>query len=389
MKKKTFKRVRLKTRYKERSEASYGTKIISLRKHFLAEPGGGYGPDGLILHGDNLKALEWLKKDPGVVNKVQLVYIDPPYGTQQTFNVDHDRISTISRINDGFIAYQDILTGKKYLDFLKARLVLIKELMSPTGAIYVHIDNKMGHYVKCLMDEIFGQDNFINDITRVKCNPKNFFRKGFGNIKDVILFYSKTKNMLWNESRQKSQVSDHNARYFKKDQDGKAYTTTPLHAPGQTRDGATGRPWRGMLPPKGRHWRYPPTQLEELDNKGLIEWSSTGNPRKKIFLDDVVKNGTKMQDIWYFKDPQNPQYPTEKNMEMLKVIIKASSNPGDIVLDAFCGSGSTLLAANELKRNAIGIDSSDLAIKVCRQRLPALSVMKVPAGVDQYQSRVA
>src|SRR5581483_1157045 len=238
------------------------------------------------------------------------------------FNVDHDRISTISRINDGFIAYQDILTGKKYLDFLKARLVLIKELMSPTGAIYVHIDNKMGHYVKCLMDEIFGQDNFINDITRVKCNPKNFFRKGFGNIKDVILFYSKTKNMLWNESRQKSQVSDHNARYFKKDQDGKAYTTTPLHAPGQTRDGATGRPWRGMLPPKGRHWRYPPTQLEELDNKGLIEWSSTGNPRKKIFLDDVVKNGTKMQDIWYFKDPQNPQYPTEKNMEMLKVIIK-------------------------------------------------------------------
>jgi adenine-specific DNA-methyltransferase len=140
-----------------------------------------------------------------------------------------------------------------------------------------------------------------------------------------------------------------------------------LHAPGETANGKTGQKWRGMKPPKGRHWRSGPEVLEELDRQGLIEWSSTGVPRKKIFSDE--QKGKKMQDIWEFKDPQYPAYPTEKNFDLLKFIVQASSNEGDVVMDCFCGSGTTLLAAQELGRRWIGIDNSDQAIKVARKRL--------------------
>jgi len=122
-----------------------------------------------------------------------------------------------------------------------------------------------------------------------------------------------------------------------------------------------------MLPPKGRHWRSSPDVLEELDRKGLIEWSKNGVPRKKIYADE--REGKKVQDIIEFKDPQNPSYPTEKNLDLLKFIIGASSNPESIVLDCFCGSGTTLKAAQELGRNWIGIDKSEEAIKVALRKL--------------------
>jgi len=154
------------------------------------------------------------------------------------------------------------------------------------------------------------------------------------------------------------------------DKSGRRYTTVPLHAPGETRNGKTGQPWRGMMPPKGRHWRSPPEVLEELDRQGLIEWSPTGVPRRKIFADE--QRGKKAQDVWEFKDPQYPSYPTEKNLDLLKFIIEASSNPGDLVLDCFCGSGTTLVAAQQLGRKWIGIDQSAHAIEVAETRLRAL-----------------
>jgi adenine-specific DNA-methyltransferase len=130
-----------------------------------------------------------------------------------------------------------------------------------------------------------------------------------------------------------------------------------------------------MLPPRGRHWRYPPDVLEQLDRQGLIEWSSTGNPRKKIYADEFVKKKMYRQDIWEFKDPQYPSYPTEKNLEMLKVIVEASSNRGDIVLDCFSGSGTTLIAAEQLGRRWIGIDNSPKAIEVTLKRLKTLGTV--------------
>ena len=125
-----------------------------------------------------------------------------------------------------------------------------------------------------------------------------------------------------------------------------------------------------MKPPKGRHWRTDPAILEEWDKQGLIEWSPSGVPRKKIFLDEKV--GKKMQDIWEFKDPQYPNYPTEKSLELLKFIIESSSNKNDLVLDCFCGSGTTLVAAEELGRHWIGVDSSEQAIRVVKKRLSNL-----------------
>lgn len=289
----------------------------------------------ILIQGDNYDALIYLAEKRKMFETVRLVYIDPPFGTKQEFTFSGDRFSTISRMNGGKLAYSDTLTGEEYLKFLSGRLVRIRELMANDGTIYLHIDNKMGHYVKVLMDKIFSPNNFINDITRIKCNPKNFSRKGYGNIKDIILVYSKTRNYIWNNPRQNIEIGDNDSRFRLIDSHGRKYTTTPLHAPGETMNGATGKKWRGMLPPSGRHWRYNPAVLDQLDKDGLIEWSSTGNPRKKIYADDIMKAGTKMQDIWVFKDPQKPVYPTEKNIEMLKMIIKASSNEGDIILDAF------------------------------------------------------
>jgi adenine-specific DNA-methyltransferase len=126
--------------------------------------------------------------------------------------------------------------------------------------------------------------------------------------------------------------------------------------------------------------------LEELDRAGLIEWSSSGNPRKRIYADEFRRKQTKRQDVWEFKDPQYPTYPTEKNLEMLKVIVEASSRPGDLVLDCFAGSGTTLAAAHELGRSWIGIDESPLAIARAEERLsrmrprPAFTVWRAPEG---------
>ena len=323
----------------------------------------------ILAHGDNYDILKLFANDKQIAGKVNLIYIDPPYGTKQDFTFSGERFSTISRMNGGKVAYSDMLTGEDYLKFLSGRLKIMRDLLSDQGSIYLHIDSKMGHYVKVLMDSIFGDKNFINDITRIKCNPKNFPRRGYGNMKDMILFYSKTKDYIWNDPRQPIEISENDSRFKLTDKDGRKYTTTPLHAPGETTNGDTGKEWRGLKPAPGRHWRYSRKVLDELDAAGLIEWSKKGNPRKKVYAEDVKKAGTKMQDIWMFKDPQTTQYPTEKNLDMLKSIVRTSSNPGDIVMDCFAGSGTTLVAAEELKRKWIGVDASSESISICKRRL--------------------
>ncbi len=337
----------------------------------------------ILVYGDNYNSLLSFSNDKKIKGKVRLIYIDPPYGTNQDFTFSDDRLASISRMNGGKIAYSDKLRGEDYLEFLSRRLTLMREILADDGSIYLHIDSKMGHYVKVLVDKIFGAENFINDITRIKCNPKNFSRLGFGNVKDMVLFYSKSKNFVWNEPRQKIEIEEDNKRFKLVDKKGRRYATIPLHAPGETKNGKTGKAWRGLLPPPGRHWRCSPKKLDELDTQGLIEWSSKGNPRKKIYADDVMRAGVKMQDIWMYKDPQKPKYPTEKNMDMLEMIVKASSNEGDIVMDAFAGSGTTLVAAQKLNRYFIGMDASEYSIKICQKRLSNFTLIE-PAKEPEY-----
>ena len=339
-----------------------------LERHLSVELSGKWNDsDNKLIQGDNLFILKTLLDDYNLKSKVDLVYIDPPFATQKNFTVGADRTSTISNSLSDILAYSDNLIGADFLEFLRIRLIFLRELMSETASIYLHIDYKIGHYVKIIMDEVFGIRNFRNDIARIKCNPKNFQRKAYGNIKDMILFYTKSDKYTWNEPKDDYTEEDVERLFKKVDKDGRKYTTIPLHAPGETVNGATNKEWRGLKPPKGRHWRSEPKVLEELEKGDLIEWSNNGVPRKKIYADE--RNGKKKQDIWEYKDAQYLTYPTEKNIKMIKSIILASSNENDLVLDCFCGSGTTLEAANQLGRHWIGIDQSTEAIKVAKKRL--------------------
>lgn len=299
-----------------------------------------------FIFGDNLYVLKSLI--PIYKSKIDLIYIDPPFGTGQNF-------SNISEEH----AYSDKLVNSEFLEFLRKRLFLLRELLSENGSIYLHIDKKIGHYVKIIMDEVFGYDNFINDITRIKCNPKNFSRNAYGNYSDMILFYAKNRDKnIWNEVKEPLTKEEEIENFPKVHEIYGRYTTNPIHAPGVTLDGDTGKEWMGIKPPKGRHWRYSREELTRLNDLGLIEWSENGNPRKMVFANN--HKGKKIQDVWIFKDKglSYVDYPTQKNHDLLKRIIINSSNKDSIVLDAFAGSGSTLFVANTLKRRWIGIDNS-------------------------------
>ena len=331
--------------------------------------GGPAGWQNRLIHGDNLAVLSEFCRDKEVAGRVTLAYLDPPFATDQQYRSGTQRTATVSSSKHDRVAYEDRLSSAEYLEFLRQRLLLLGELLSESGSVYVHIGIQMAHYVRVILDEVFGQENFLSEIVRVKCNPKNFPRRAYGNIKDTVLFYSKAGRHVWNESREPMTAEELERLFPRVDAEGRRYTTTPLHAPGETEKGSTGAIWKGMRPPRGRHWRSDPEELTALDAQGRIEWSARGNPRKKIFAEDIARVGKKRQDIWVFKDPQYPSYPTEKNLRLLETLVLASSNPGDVVLDCFAGSGTTLVAAEMHRRRWIGVDSSPLAIRETTARL--------------------
>lgn len=315
-----------------------------------------------LYHADNIDVLHHLLNDEKVCGKVNLIYIDPPYNTGGAFET-----------RDFKHAYDDNFTIESYLAFMRARLELMYKLLSPSGSIYVHLDSNMVFHVKVMMDEIFGMQNFKGMITRKKCKSKNFTRKTYGNISDYILFYTKTDHPVWNRPYEEWADDKVLKEYpFIEEGTGRRHKRVPCHAPG-TRNGATGGPWRGLMPPEGKHWQYTPDKLDEMESRGEIHWSANGNPRRKVYLDE--SKGVPVQDIWLdYLDVNNQNtcitgYPTEKNYEMLKRIITTSSNPGDLVLDCFAGSGTTLAAADELGRQWIGVDIGDESIQTIQNRL--------------------
>jgi adenine-specific DNA-methyltransferase len=312
-----------------------------------------------LYYAENLRTLSALRSDETVRGRVTLVYIDPPFATGGAFRSRAQRD-----------AYDDIRSGAQYVEFLRERLIVLHDILAEDGSIYVHLDQNMAFVIKLIMDEIFGTKRFRNWITRKKCNPKNYTSKTFGNISDYILFYSKGDRYKWNRPTNKWAEADAK-EYRYVDKAGRRYMKVPVHAPG-TRNGETGKPWRGKLPPPGKHWQYPPAKLDELDTQGLIHWSPTGNPRRKVYLDE--SQGVPVQDIWTeFRDAHNQNikitgFPTEKNPDLLKRIIEASSDPGDLILDCFSGSGTTLAVASQLNRRWIGIDESAEAIESTLRR---------------------
>ena len=322
----------------------------------------------MLFYGDNFDVLLFLLRN-GYKGKISLIYIDPPFATASNFinrKLEH--------------AYSDSLRGGEYVEFLRERLVLMRELLSDNGSIYLHLDSKMAFTMKLIMDEVFGEDNCRAFITRKKCSTKNYTKNTFGNISDYIMFYTKGSNYIWNRPYDPWEMDRMIEEYpYIDETTGRRYKKVPVHAPG-VRNGETGKEWRGKMPPTGKHWQYTPDKLDELDAAGEIYWSPTGNPRRKVFCDP--SKGIPIQDIWLnYRDSINQAqkttgYPTEKNYDMLKMIVGASSDSGDIVLDCFAGSGTTLGAAFELGRKWIGADNSIESIKAIIKRFTS--------GLDVY-----
>lgn len=306
---------------------------------------------------DNLAGLSALARSG---EKARLIYLDPPYNTGFGF---HSR--------DLQHAYKDDRSTAAYVEFMRRRLILMRECLADDGSIYVHIGHQMLGHLKVLMDEVFGPKNFRNIIARRKCSSKNFTSNSYANIHDYLLFYTKSKSYVWNQPGQKPSEEWLNKEYPKADAHGR-YKLVPVHAPG-TRNGETGMPWRGKNPPPGKHWQYAPSKLDALDAQGHIHWSKTGNPRRKVYLTDDKR--VPFTDQWdCFRDAHHQSigitgYPTEKNIDMLRMIVGASSNPGDLVVDPFCGSGTTLAAADDQGRRFIGFDESFVAVQATLDRL--------------------
>lgn len=247
--------------------------------------------------------------------------------------------------------------------------------MADDSCIYLHLDQRKTHYAKLLLDEIFGEHNYVNEIIWKRLSAHNDAHK-YGPIHDTILFYSKSSNYVWNQ--QFGPVSPEYIEQFFDQVDlksGRRYARGDLTARG-IRRGETGKTWRGINPTeKGNHWKVRPSELEKLDAEGRIHWpqKDDGMPRLKRFADEL--EGVQLQDLWldiklmHNLSLERTGYPTQKPEELLARIIKASSREGDIVLDAFAGSGTTPAVAEKLNRRWVGIDCGKLAIYTLQKRL--------------------
>ncbi len=271
-----------------------------------------------------------------------------------------------------FLGASDMLA---YLAMMAPRLIELRRVLKPTGSIYLHCDPTASHYLKLLLDAVFGPECFQSEIAWQRTNARSTTGR-WPRLHDVILFYGKGDHPYFQtmtieaDSRKMPHTLITGA-------DGLRYQTYELTAPGQTARGESGRPWRGFDPAAmRRHWATSHTTMDELDAKGLIHWAARGGfPRRRSEqpFDDHRK--VTVGDVWTDIDRLNQAakerlgYPTQKPLALLERIISASSNPGGVVLDPFCGCGTAVDAAQRLGRQWIGIDITHLAINLIRHRL--------------------
>lgn len=329
----------------------------------------------LLIFGDNLQILKslYFNQDPLIMDKVKgkvkLIYIDPPFSLKQEF-----------KGKKGEKAYADKVKGAEFVEFLRRRLIILKELLAEDGSIFVHLDYRKIHYIKVVMDEVFGETNFINEITWKRTSAHNDAGK-FGINTEYILFYAKNaENYIWHQ--QYAEYSEkHLKRYHRKDKDGRYWTDSPLTAKGLSGGGYT-YTYKGV---EGL-WRCPESTMKEYDEKGLLYITKTGGIRIKKYLDEL--KGTPLQCLWDDIDPVNSQskervnYPTQKPEELIERIILSVTNPGDIVLDCFAGSGSTLVTAEKLNRKWIGCDIGKLSIYTIQKRLLEIKKSKAYTSLE-------
>ena len=356
-------------------------------------------PPNHLYFGDNLHILRQYIPDASV----DLIYLDPPFNSNATYNVlfrersGEESAAQITAFDDTWrwsieseLAYQDVVTqqgGKvgellaamraflgqndmmAYLTMMAQRMVELHRVLKPTGSIYLHCDPTASHYLKLLMDAVFGPENYRSEIVWRRTNAKGLAFKGYPRNNDILLYYSKDAAFSWNRPFRPYDKEYVERFYRYKEEDtGRRYTLGDLTNPNRNRPNLTYE-WNGHL----RVWRWTKERMQEAHDKGLIHYTSSGLARQKRYLDEM--QGNPVDTIWEDIKPiqahaqERLGYPTQKPEALLERIISASSNEGDVVLDPFCGCGTAVAAAERLNRRWIGIDITHLAITLIRHRL--------------------
>jgi site-specific DNA-methyltransferase (adenine-specific) len=379
----------------------------------------------ILYFGDNLDILR--KHIPN--ESIDLIYLDPPFNSKRDYNIlfkenggleseaqiqaftdtwhwtkpveraYYDIVqkapNKVSRLIDalhGVIGQNDVMA---YLVMMTIRLVELHRVLKPTGSLYLHCDPTMSHYIKIVLDQIFQPANFRNEIVWKRTTSHGDWKQGakhFGRVQDVILFYTKDNNYTWNTQFVPFSQEQVEQQYNKVDIDGRKYrlVTPTAKKPG----GDTSYKWKGVKPPTGRFWAYSKDKMEDMDKKGLLYYSNSGQPYIKYYLED--RPGVASQSIWTDINlsptaKERLHYQTQKPLALLERIIQASSNEGDVVLDPFCGCGTAVVAAQNMNRKWIGIDITHIAINLVRNRLrdsfPSITFRVIGEPTDVASAR--
>ncbi len=337
-----------------------------------------------LIWGDNKLILSSLKNGPlraAIESQggIKLIYIDPPFDVGADFSMDieigGDTFTKRPNVLEE-IAYRDTW-GKgadSFIAMIYERLMLMRDLLAEDGSIYVHCDWRVNAYMRVVLSEIFGNDNFVNQLCWRRTTAHGDARQGakhFDTVDDTILFFAKDGGRkTWNTQYVPFSDEQIEQQYNKFDENGRRYRlVTPTAAkPG----GDTSYEWKGVTPPKGRFWAYTRAKMEEFDREGKLYYSNTGQPYIKYFLDE--RPGVAASTIWHDMllaptAKERVDYPTQKPEALIERIIKASSNEGDLIADFFCGSGTTAAVAEKLGRKWITSDLGKFAIHTTRKRL--------------------
>lgn len=362
-----------------------------------------------LFHGDNLDFMRAMNSE-----SVDLIATDPPFNKSRDFHATPDSLATGASFQDRWSWEKDVhqdwvdqLTDDHpalmeaiesavhahsdgmgaYMCFMAVRLLAMRRLLKPTGSIYLHCDPTASHYLKAIMDAIFGQRNFRSHIIWRRVNPTGRGSTRFANNADHILYYVRSKEFKWKQPHKSHDKAYVDKAYRHIDADGNRYRLDNLKGAG-IRTGSSGKPWRGVDPnDSGSHWAVPNRLLPEsirnkssqdkldyLDSIGRIYWPPKGTvPSYKRYLHEMP--GTPIDTLWddigglQSNDAERTGYPTQKPLALYERVIKASSNEGDIVLDPFAGCATTCVAAERLNRHWAGIDIWDKAHEVVVKRL--------------------
>ena len=331
-----------------------------------------------IFWGDNLQVMSHMLKE--YRGKVDMIYIDPPFDSKAQYkktikvrgqDVSNDILSFEEK------QYNDIWTNDTYLQFMYERLILIRELLMDTGSIWVHCDMSRGHYIKVILDEVFGQNNFINQITWKRTFAHGDMGQGakhLGRISDYILVYSVSPNVKLNSVYTPYEKEYEERVYKNVDPDGRRWQSVSLTGPGGA---AKGNPYYEFLG-VSRYWQYSKENMQRLYEEGRIYQSKSGAvPRRKMYLDEA--KGVPLQDIWTDIVPvqgaakENTYYPTQKPTALLERILEVATNPGDLVFDCFMGSGTTQAVAMKMGRKFLGADINLGSVQITTKRLLTLA----------------